>query len=135
MNIFITPTPNAGLDQSVIIPLALEGNNHNKGQTHMLNCVIRIWGYYHLQVLSIIIWGHLPSAGTFHFILWAMTLNEIYNVLTLRIWGHFIQQCGLFWVRSISSLWWAIRIWGFFAFKHHIGGGQQQKSRAKSSKP
>ena len=30
---------------------------------------------------------------TFYFILWAMTLYEIYNVLPLRIWGHFMQQC------------------------------------------
>ena len=61
----------------------------------MLNCVIRIWGYYLLQVLSIIIWGHLPSAGTFHFILWAMTLNEMNIVLPLRIRVHFMQQCGV----------------------------------------
>ena len=27
---------------SQCLPLALEGNNHNKGQTHLLNCVIRI---------------------------------------------------------------------------------------------
>ena len=98
ITIFITPTPNAGLDQSVIIPLALEGNNHNKGQTHLLNCVIRIWGYCHLQVLSIMIWGHLPSAGTFHFILWAMTLNEIYNVLPLRI------SCNSVLLQKVSSL-------------------------------
>ena len=91
------------MDQHVIIPLKLEGKNHNKGQTYLLNYVIRIWGYYTLQVLSILIWGHLPSAGTFHFIMWAMTLNEIYNVLPLRIWGHFMQQCRLPYFRDVSS--------------------------------
>ena len=74
--------------------IKLEGNNHNKGQTYLLNFVIGIWGYYLLKVLSITIRGHLPSAGTFYFILWAMTLYEIYNVLPLRIWGHFMQQCS-----------------------------------------
>ena len=42
LKISITPAPNAGLDQSVIIPLTLEGNTHNKGQTHLLNFVIGI---------------------------------------------------------------------------------------------
>ena len=77
--------------------IKLEGNNHNKGQTYLLNFVIGIWGYYLLKVLSITISGHLPSAGTFYFILWAMTLYEIYNVLPLRIWGHFMQQCRFQW--------------------------------------
>ena len=103
LKISITPNPNAGLDQRVIIPLTLEGNNHNKGQTYLLNCVIRICGYYHLQVLSIKICGHLPSAGTFHFILWAMTLNENYNVLPLRIWGHFMQQCTVYNIHAYKT--------------------------------
>ena len=51
------------------------------------------------------IWGHLPSAGTFNqnlrvFTFWgylqrAMTVYFWDEVFSLRIWGHFIQQCGL----------------------------------------
>ena len=45
---------------------------------------IRIWEDYLLQVLFIRIWGHLPPAGTFHFILRAMTAYEMDNVNTQR---------------------------------------------------
>ena len=52
-------------------------------------------GIYLLQVLSIRIWGYLPSAGKYHQILRAIPVDFWDEVFSLRIWGHFIQQCGL----------------------------------------
>ena len=43
----------------------------------------------------------------------------------------FLAASCTFFVPSKNS----IRIWVFFDFKHHIGGGQQQKWCTKSSKP
>ena len=50
-------------------------------------------GIYLLQVVSIRIWGYLPSAGKYPQILREISVYFSDEVFSLRIWGHFIQQC------------------------------------------
>ena len=50
---------------------------------------------------NIICWHFLkalPSANTFHCILREITVYFSDEVFSLKIWGHFIQQCGLWWI-------------------------------------
>ena len=60
-------------------------------------------GIYLLQVLSIRIWGYLPSAGKYLQILRAIPLDFWDEVFSLRIWGHFIQQCSICIHRRVSN--------------------------------
>ena len=73
-----------------------------------INCVIRIWRYYLLQVLSIRIWWHLPSAATFHlnggqwcYMKWTL----FYPDLPFRIWRHFMQQCKQSPLNMLTLFW------------------------------
>ena len=82
-----------------------------------------------------IIWSHflkaLPSADNFHSILRAITVYFWDEVFSLRIWGHFIQQCSTDLILIVMPYKKCLNFWMRLYIMDHSGGHKTIHSEGK----